>query len=314
MNIQQLRYAAAVENAGSISKAAQTLFVSQPHLSKIIKELERELGLLLFTRSPDGVTSTPEGAAFLQRARRILEEMDALSDLYRESGEGENRFRLSTVRSSLVMDAFLKLCHRYEGEEALQFHLIETGGQQPIQDVYSQAAELGVVYIPWQERETTAERLEAKAMGYEPICGLKRQVILRSGHPLLKRGGPIVSRDLYPYGMVRYGDQPGFPSGQAEYLGVYGDMVDFEQIKRVIYVYDRASLHNLLCHTDCFTLGTRGADRQEETFGIVSVPLADRDPERQGAEMGVVYRKSRPLSPIGQTFLSILRETYRDDR
>ena len=64
MDIQQLKYAVEVERCGSISRAAEALFVSQPFLSKAVRELERELGLELFNRSTRGVSPTKRGAEF----------------------------------------------------------------------------------------------------------------------------------------------------------------------------------------------------------------------------------------------------------
>ena len=50
MNLSYLKYAVEVEKTGSITKAAQNFYMNQPHLSKIIRELERDLGLKLFSR------------------------------------------------------------------------------------------------------------------------------------------------------------------------------------------------------------------------------------------------------------------------
>ena len=309
MNLQQLRYAAAVESCGSISKAAQVLFVSQPHLSKIIKELEQELGITLFTRGPDGVTPTPEGEIFIQRGREILQQMDTLTALYHPQREGEHRFRISTIRSSLVMDGFLKLYHRYEGEESYSFSIIESDNRQTVQDVYAHNAEIGVIYLPGEDRREALSRLENKGILYQPICNLRRQIILRRGHPLLGKNRPLTKQDLSGYPMVRYGSRA---SQSGEPLDIYGGLRDFEENSRLVWVYDRASLHNILCNTDCFTLGTRSAENQEELFGIVSVPFKEEDGSLPAPEMGVIFLKNYSLGSIAQEFIEILRNTYGD--
>ena len=50
MNLQHLEYLIEIENCGSISKAARRLFVTQPYLSRILKEVESEYGITVFTR------------------------------------------------------------------------------------------------------------------------------------------------------------------------------------------------------------------------------------------------------------------------
>ena len=61
MNVIYLKYAVAVAKAGSLNKAAEELFVAQPNLSRAIKELEKELGTVIFERTSKGISLTPDG-------------------------------------------------------------------------------------------------------------------------------------------------------------------------------------------------------------------------------------------------------------
>ena len=65
MNTQHFRYAVEVERTGSISQAAENLYISQPTISKVIKELEDTLGITIFQRTPRGTVATEKGAQFL---------------------------------------------------------------------------------------------------------------------------------------------------------------------------------------------------------------------------------------------------------
>lgn len=75
LKLQQLRVLAAVAKQGSFRKAAQTLHLSQPALTKAIADLEQTLGVLLFDRSAQGVTPTVHGESFIRRAEAILGEV-----------------------------------------------------------------------------------------------------------------------------------------------------------------------------------------------------------------------------------------------
>ena len=79
MEMHQLRYVVAVVRAGNFSRAAEQCHVSQPSLSQQILKLEEELGERLFDRTKREAKLTPHGEAFLPRAVRILEEVDAAS-------------------------------------------------------------------------------------------------------------------------------------------------------------------------------------------------------------------------------------------
>ena len=74
MNFIHLKYAVEIEKAGSVSKAAENLFMGQPNLSKAIKELENEIGVTIFFHTPRGVARTEQGKEFLKKAKELVRE------------------------------------------------------------------------------------------------------------------------------------------------------------------------------------------------------------------------------------------------
>ena len=96
MTLQQLRAAAAIADAGSFSRAAERLFLSQPSLTGAIHELEAELGFALFNRTSRGVTLTADGLAFMPYARSVLTQYEELIDAFGRAGKRRQRFAVST--------------------------------------------------------------------------------------------------------------------------------------------------------------------------------------------------------------------------
>ena len=101
MNILHMKYVVSVAENGSINKAAEELHVAQPNLSRIIKEMEADLGIKFFRRSSRGMTLTPEGEEFVGRARRILEQVDEMEDLYKGGNDKKQRFSISVPRARM---------------------------------------------------------------------------------------------------------------------------------------------------------------------------------------------------------------------
>ena len=88
MDIRVLRYFLAVAREQSFSTAAERLFLSQPTLSRQLKELEDELGKTLLVRSNKGVTLTEEGMILRKRAEEIVELMEKTEQEVRQSNDG----------------------------------------------------------------------------------------------------------------------------------------------------------------------------------------------------------------------------------
>lgn len=87
MELRVLRYFLAVAREGSVTHAAERLHISQPTLSKQIKELEAELGKKLFTRSSFSVRLTEEGMLLRKRAEEILDMVDKTADEFKALNE-----------------------------------------------------------------------------------------------------------------------------------------------------------------------------------------------------------------------------------
>jgi len=87
MDNRQLRYFVAVYEEGSISGASKRLFVAQPSVSVAIAQLEDQVGARLFVRHRQGVTATPEAREFYARAMKLLGEIKALADMFREPAQ-----------------------------------------------------------------------------------------------------------------------------------------------------------------------------------------------------------------------------------
>ena len=82
MTLQQLQYAVTVASVGTITEAAERLYITQPSLTTAIRELEKEMNLTIFIRSNRGVAVSKEGEVFLGYARQILEQTELLKEKY----------------------------------------------------------------------------------------------------------------------------------------------------------------------------------------------------------------------------------------
>lgn len=85
-----MKYAVEVAKVGSLNKASETLLVATPNISRSIKELEGDLGIVIFDRTAKGMELTPEGEEFINYAKGILSQIDEVENLYKK-GTSKNK-------------------------------------------------------------------------------------------------------------------------------------------------------------------------------------------------------------------------------
>lgn len=89
IELKHLRYAEMAERCGSFRKAANLLSLKQSNLSRRVRHLEEQLGIVLFERTSGGIRSTPAGRDFVNGVRRILDELQIVVDGAKAVGRGE---------------------------------------------------------------------------------------------------------------------------------------------------------------------------------------------------------------------------------
>lgn len=183
MNLTQLRYAAEVEKAGSISRAAQNLFMGQPNLSKAIRELESEIGLTLFRRTPHGVEPTGPGAQFLTCAKTILFQFDELESLYKPHAGRTFHFFISAPPSvyGAVLADFLS---EQPPGISMDVRFKETSGMEAFTDVASGESDLAIVRVPQSHQADYEQFAQNRKLSRRIIWEFHMALLMSRDHPL----------------------------------------------------------------------------------------------------------------------------------
>ena len=98
MNVKHIQYIVEIERVSSISQAAENLYIGQPNLSRILKEVETDIGFPIFLRTTHGVKPTERGAVFLQHAHNILREVENIQ-MMGHNQPIEDRMRICMPRT-----------------------------------------------------------------------------------------------------------------------------------------------------------------------------------------------------------------------
>ncbi len=299
MNIQQLKYILEIERQGSISKAAQTLFISQPSLSNAIREFESELGLSVFLRSKNGIKLTAEGSEICKYARSALFHLDNINKL----STNKSNFHLTTENCSFVMEAFIKLCQRYESNENMDFTLKNDEMMDVINSVSNLESDLGVLLINSSTFDLCISILNSKNLEYTLIKKLAVNINLRKDHPLLAET-PFPFHKLKNYMYVKYANEKNHT------LSYMPDLSSLEIInpQKTISVADRELKCSIVSKTDSFSVGCTLHPDFYAKFNITTIPIPDNY-----ANLGFIKTKGSYLSSECDEFIKLLREELNRD-
>ena len=123
MNLKQAQYVKTIAECGSITAAAKKLFVSQPSLSQMLRQLEQETGLPIFDRSTSPMRLTYAGEKYLHAAERILAanaELDSQLREIRHEHAGRLRLGISVTRAMQVMPLVMPIFQQQYPNVSLQ--------------------------------------------------------------------------------------------------------------------------------------------------------------------------------------------------
>ena len=127
MNLNQIKYFYKICQCGSLSEAAQNLYISQPSLSSAIKSLEKEFGVILFNRTHAGMQLTSEGKIFLHSCKDLISRTDQLEDMMKDLGNQRHKLKLGIppmIGSLIVPEIFKTFCKE---NPDINLEIIEAG-------------------------------------------------------------------------------------------------------------------------------------------------------------------------------------------
>lgn len=196
MNITHLRYAVEVARTGSISQAAENLGVGQPNLSKALKELESNLGVVLFRRTSKGAVPTSQGQSFLLYARSLLSQLDEMKALFSPQQEDNAPLRIAATPSAVLALAMAAAAQALPDGRSLS--LTECDAAGVIQAVDDGFCRLGLLRCPATEAERIVQQCAGKGLKALPLRHIPPVALLSRSHPLAQ-SRPLLFPELQPF-------------------------------------------------------------------------------------------------------------------
>ena len=300
MTLQQIHYALTIEECGSMNKAAEKLFMVQSALTASVKELEKEIGITIFVRSPKGVTPTPEGREFLNDIRGLEGHYNTLVHKYEGDGNYKRKFAVSTQHYSFAVNAFIKMAKQYDVNE-FDFAVSETRTRDVIEDVGALRSEIGILYLSSKNERVLRKLMDENELVFTPLISCDAYVYLSEDHPLASKKS-IKFKDLEPYPCLM------FEQGEDKYYFSEEILSEYEY-PRTIKCNDRATMLNMMQGMHGYTLCSGIISDDINGDGYRAIPFkADKDHPNSAMQIGYITKKNNILSEPGRRYIDELKK------
>ena len=305
MTINNLRYMVEVERTGSITRAAASLMIGQPNLSKAIRDVEKEIGVPIFMRSAKGVVPTEKGREFLQYAKTILVQMDRIDNLSRTASQGELRFSLLLPRASYVTYAFTRFLKKFQGN-AMDVRFKETNSVEAVTAVGQGEYELAVVRCPVMYESYYRALIEENNTEVLGDWRFEHVLLTNAGGPLAKVQGELTEAQLEPFIEILHGDEQ-IPNISEAYQRR-------EEMRRShrrhIYVYERGSQFDILASCPDSYMWVSPMPRETlDRYGLRQIKA--KSPKGPMKDL-LIYPSGSKLDPAQLEFISELEKVRKE--
>ena len=297
MNINQIRYVLKVAASSSMREAATGLYVSQPALSASIRELEEELGILIFERTNKGISLTEDGREFLSYAKKVVAQYEVLEDRYISVGRDKEQFSVSTQHYNFAIKSFTNVIKQFEPEKYV-FSIHETRTIEVLENVRDFRSEIGIVSYSGSNESLIKKLIREYQLEFTPVMRRETYIYFWKNHKLAKRK-TVSLEELKEYPCIAF-DQ----SDDSNFYLTEEAMADYDYDK-LIKSDDRATTMELIATLGGYSIGSGMLSEEDAILkGLVSVKLKEEDP----LVIGYIVRRGSKLSKYGEAYIEELNK------
>ncbi|MFC5720814.1 LysR family transcriptional regulator [Streptomyces gamaensis] len=286
VDIRLLRSFVAVADAGNLTRAAEHLFVSQPALSKQIRQLEARIGVPLFTRSRAGMTPTAAGRALARRAPGLLAEWDRALRETRSAADRASRVLrvgfLASAANEATQAIVTEFARRRPGRRA---EMRQSSWSDPTAGLVGGEVDVALLRLPFPGQEA----LRTRELFAEP-----RWVALPSAHPLAARAA-LAFRELWDEPFVA---APAATGAWRDYW-LAADEREGHPVRIGAVTDQPDEWLSAVAHGHGIALAPESAARYYARPGVTYRPVSGVSPSR----VGVAWAPAADADPVVQDFV-----------
>ena len=300
MQIKQLEAFVQVIRLKSFSKAAESIFLSQPSISAYVSSLEDELGVTLIIRSTKEICATEAGKRLYAYANEILSTLErAERDIKSMQTEvsGNLSIAASTVPSQYIIpEIFSKMSQKYDG---LKFKLYQADSREVVSKIENFDAELGVV----------GTKTSSQKCSFYPFVE-DRLVLITPNNERYASFPHMNLSMLFKERFILREEGSGTLQETESFLKKYGK--SSHELNTICELGSTESVKQAVCEGLGVSFVSRLAALDYEKMG--KIRMFDLDEESLIRKFYIAYHKERPFSPAARAFIDFAKEIKNEKR
>lgn len=292
MDIKNLTYILEAYRCQSINKAAQNVFISQSHLSSIIKRMEEEIGYPIFVRTASGISVTSEGRFFLDNAEKIVKGWQNILHIPSHI-RNLDTLTICCTPSSSIFQYFLD--YKKAFPSSCNDTFLESGLNETIHAVVNQQCRMGILMMLEKQIQKYQMISEEYKLNFNILKhNIPMRIYMSCHHPLA--GAQLITQeDLQQYPVITD-------------INVEPDdlFTCTRMTRKALYISDRGTSYDAVCRDDYLLAGMMSPVNQAQ-LNCVSKPLKGGEP----MTLCLIQSRLCTMTPREQEFLTYLNECLK---
>lgn len=303
MNLTKLKYIVEIADCGSITQAAKKLYVSQPYLSKVVADFEKQLNKQIFIRNANGLQLSDEGRKVYLLAQSIISQMELLDNLGNENQLAEKDIHLSFSVGNLILKDHLLLNYlqiSHVSRSDIDFY--ETTISGCIEHVENSISDFAVIVVDEYQKSLLLNIINRKGLEYIELDEGYPYYHLHRDHPLANQE-KISIDSLKQYPIVRFKTDD-FTTFSNEKFKQENNQIQFA---KTIVVNHYHLYLSIVKNNGAFMIGNKWQISELEKMGIKSIQFSSI---KDKVYLGILKKDQMPLSVESKKFIRLFKESY----
>lgn len=311
LKLEYFYYVIEISKIGSINRAAQNLYISQPYLSLSLKKTEDTLGIKVFHRTSKGVTPTIAGKEFIEYSKKIIELINKSHDLKNKYSNDNQKFSITSMPSFTILDLIQDFKDYCESKyDSCQIFYDEVPNTYIAEKVMKGSTDIGIVYTNSNNHELELKNFKDMSLEFFPLITEPLCAVVSTKNKLYNKD-EITLKDLKELSfLVETVDL--FKNRPPVENNPFPEIFNSETGHHLKFNNNRSLLHYLLKRDDSFCIGQKSLNMT--TPSVISgdlkyIPISDLN---LYLTTGYLRKESLETSSIEESFIDSIYDLFEN--